>query len=452
MKKVFFFLGILILVTIEYSIAQNNNKIPKQFCISIDGKGYEGAEKIIQTKDGGFVLVGYTSPIDSILDSLVTYVIKTDSLDIYVIKIDAFGNLLWSKTIGGNKWDCAYSIIGTKDGGLAIAGITKSFGAGDWDVFIVKLDANGNLLWSKTIGGNDSDEAYSIIETKDGGLAIAGETNSFGDGKDDFFIVKLDANGNLLWSKTIGGEYFDYAKSIIETKDGGLAIAGRTKSFGAFSYDVFIVKLDVNGNLLWSKTIGGNKEDWANSIIETKDGGLAIAGETSSFGAGFNDVFIVKLDANGNLLWSKTIGGNKEWANSIIETKDGGLAIAGRTESFGAGFSDVFIVKLDVNGNLLWSKTIGGNKEDWANSIIETKDGGLAIAGSTESFGAGKSDFFIIKLKSNGKFIDKDGCTSQNPPTTINLINPELKNINCTLKSVECKTSNPQCEIKNFKK
>ena len=256
------------------------------------------------------------------------------------------------KAIGGPAREAGNSLIQTSDGGYAIAGYTSSFGAGNYDVYVVKLDATGNLQWTKTIGGPENEEGCSLIQTSDGGYAIAGETYSFVAGDWDVYLVKLDAHGNLQWTKTIGGKEEDVGFSLIQTSDGGYAIAGYTSSFGAGNYDVYVVKLDAKGNLEWTKTIGGKKEDMGVSLIQTADGGYAIAGSTSSFGAGEADVYVVKLDATGNLQWTRTIGGEKdEEGRSLIQTADGGYAIAGTTKSFGAGEDDVYVVKLDENGN-----------------------------------------------------------------------------------------------------
>jgi hypothetical protein len=257
------------------------------------------------------------------------------------------------KAIGGKNDDRGNSLIQTSDGGYAIAGATSSFGAGEWDVYVVKLDANGNLQWTKTIGGPKGDYGNSLIQTSDGGYAIACATESFGAGEADVYVVKLDANGNLQWTKTIGGPGGEIGISLIQTSDGGYAIAGSTYSFGAGLLDVYVVKLDAKGYIQWTKTIGGPKGDYGNSLIQTSDGGYAIACATKSFGAEWSDVYVVKLDANGNLQWTKTIGAkNKNYSkSSLIQTSDGGYAIAGHTESFGAGEWDIYVVKLDRNGD-----------------------------------------------------------------------------------------------------
>jgi hypothetical protein len=324
------------------------------------------------------------------------------------------------KAIGGKNDDWGSSLIQTSDGGYAIAGSYGFVGykeevyTGD-DVYLVKLDANGNLQWTKTIGGEKTDGGLSLIQTSDGGYAIAGYTSSFGAGERDVYVVKLDANGNLQWTKTIGGLEDDWGCSLIQTSDGGYAIAGSTYSFGAGGDDVYVVKLDANGNLQWTKTIGGPKGEQGNSLIQTSDGGYVITGVTFSFSAGSGKVYVVKLDAKGNLQWTKTIGGKwGEAGYSLIQTSDGGYAIAGSINSFGAGEDYVYVVKLDANGNLQWTRTIGGPESEEGHSLIQTSDGGYAIAGTTTSFGAGVLlDVYVVKLDKNGNACCAISQTSQ---------------------------------------
>jgi hypothetical protein len=372
-----------------------------QWTKTIGGPKTEEGRSLIQTSDGGYAIAGGT------------YSFGAREGDVYVVKLDAKGNLQWTKTIGGEGIEGGSSIIQTSDGGYAIAGSTTSFGAGGDDVYVVKLDANGNLQWTKTIGGKSNENGSSLIQTSDGGYAIAGETESFG-ARIDVYLVKLDAKGNLQWTKTIGGEGIDYGHSLIQTSDGGYAIAGSTYSFGAREEDVYVVKLDAKGNLQWTKTIGGEGSEGGSSIIQTSDGGYAIAGGTNSFGAGNGDVYVVKLDAKGNLQWTKTIGGkSNENGSSLIQTSDGGYAIAGYTESFGAGQWDIYVVKLDAKGNLQWTKTIGGPKIEAGSSLIQTSDGGYVITGYTKSFGAGREDVYVVKLDKNGKACCAVSQTSQ---------------------------------------
>jgi len=378
-------------ISLPSDIIPANGPSP-HFCKAIGGKNDDRGNSLIQTSDGGYAITGSTKSFGA------------GGYDVYVVKLDAKGNLQWTKTIGGPDREEGNSLIQTSDGGYAIAGSTKSFGAGGYDVYVVKLDAKGNLQWTKTIGAPGTEEGRSLIQTSDGGYAIAGYTTSFGAGEPDVYVVKLDAEGNLQWTKTIGGPGLDAGLSLIQTSDGGYAIAGPTSSFGAGETDVYVVKLDANGNLQWTKTIGGKNDDAGLSLIQTSDGGYAIAGSTISFGVGEPDVYVVKLDANGNLQWTKTIGGpGNEAGYSLIQTSDGGYAIAGPTKSFGAGEWDVYVLKLNADGNLQWTKTIGAKNEDLGKlSLIQTSDGGYAIAGHTESFGAGGDDVYVVKLDKNG--------------------------------------------------
>jgi hypothetical protein len=235
-----------------------------------------------------------------------------------------------------------------------VAGATSSFGAGwDDDIFLIKTDANGNIQWAKTYGGTYGDWAYSVQQTSDGGYIVAGYTDSFGAGDGDIILIKTDANGNIQWAKTYGGTRWDYASSVQQTSDGGYIVAGGTYSFGAgWDDDIFLIKTDANGNIQWAKTYRGASGDGAFSVQQTSDGGYIVANYTFSFGAGWNDIFLIKTDANGNIQWAKTYGGTSwDGAFSVQQTSDGGYIVAGYTYSFGAG-GDIFLIKTDANGNI----------------------------------------------------------------------------------------------------
>jgi len=354
------------------------------------GSGDDSANSIQQTTDRGYIFAGWTESSGA------------GGKDVYIIKLDKNGNKVWEKTYGGSGDDSASSIQQTSDGGYIVAGWTRSFGAGGSDIYIIKLDENGNKVWEKTYGGSDYDEAYSIQQTKDGGYIVAGYTRSFGAGESDIYIIKLDGNGNSVWERTYGGIKDDEAYSIQQTTDGGYIVAGYTESFGAGGADVYIIKLDANGDKVWEKTYGKSKDDGANSILQTTEGGYIVAGWTWSFGKE-EDVYIIKLDANGNKVWEKTYGGSyDDEAYSIQQTKDRGYIVAGETYSFGAGGYDVYVIKLDVNGNKVWERTYGGSYWDFAYSIQQTTDGGYIVAGRTWSFGEGYWDIYIIKLDKFG--------------------------------------------------
>jgi hypothetical protein len=321
---------------------------------------------------------------------------------------------LWSQTYGGTDSDAAYFLVELSDGGFALAGYTWSFGETNTNYFwLVKTDANGNMLWNQTYGKG---RAYSLVETSDGGYAIAGGSR----------LVKTDTDGNMLWNRTYGEGMF---YSLVQTSDGGYALAGDTESFGAGGYDFWLVKTDVHGNMEWNRTYGGTGNEWGCSLVETSDGGYAIAGgsllvktdahgnmlwnqtypvsayvlvETSdggyalagNYGFAYSNRWkLVKTDEYGNMEWNQTIAGALfEKANCLVETSDGGYAIAG-------GW---LLVKTDRYGNTIWYREYGGIGTDRFNSLVETSDGGFAIAGYTESFGAGGSDFWLIKTDAQG--------------------------------------------------
>jgi hypothetical protein len=317
----------------------------------------------------------------------------------------------WSRTYGGTNDDWANAVVPTPDGGYVVAGATCSFGtAGACDVWVLKLDGWGNVQWQKTYGGTSWDGAFAIAPTSDGGYVVAGATWSFGAGSADVWVLKLDGWGNVQWQKTYGGTDWDRVVAIAPTPDGGYVVAGRTWSFGAGYFDLWVLKLDGSGNVQWQKTYGGTDGDKALAIVPTSDGGYVVAGETESFGAGLSDAWVLKLDGSGNVQWQKTYGGTQgDRAFAIVPTSDGGYIVAGETESFGAGLSDAWVLKLDGSGNVQWQKTYGGTGDDATWAIAPTSDGGYVVAGWTESFSAGSSDVWVLKLEADGTV---RGCPS----------------------------------------
>jgi hypothetical protein len=237
-----------------------------------------------------------------------------------------------------------------------MAGETLSYGAGQYDFWLVKTDSAGNQLWAKTYGGTGYDVAFAVVQTIDGGYAIAGSTNSFGAGG-DFWLVKTDSAGNQLWNKTYGGAGGDITRTLVQTSDGGYAMAGWTNgSYGIGDEDLWLVKTDSSGNQLWNKTYGGAGGDYPHSIIQTSDGGFAIAGHTNSYGAGGEDFWLVKTDSAGNMQWTKTFGTTSyEEAWSLVQTTDGGYALAGTINLYSAGGLDFWLVKTDVESGLAWT-------------------------------------------------------------------------------------------------
>jgi len=320
--------------------------------------------------------------------------------DIWILKLDNEGNVEWQKSYGGIGQDNAFAIQQTSDGGYIVAGYTQSFGPGHNDVWILKLDSNGNIEWQKAYGGKFVDYVYAIEQTKDGGYIVAGETHSFGS-RGDAWILKLDNNGNIQWQKAYGGKNNDGIRAIQQTKDGGYVVAGGTGSFGSGSYDAWILKLDSNGNIEWQKVYGGSNWDYVSTIQQTSDGGYIVAGITESFGSGQVDAWILKLDREGNIKWQRAYGGSsRDFAYTIRQTSYGGYIVAGETHSFGYG--NAWILKLDKEGNIEWQKAYGGRGRDYVTTIQQISDGGYVVVGYTQSFGFGSYDAWVLKLDRYG--------------------------------------------------
>ncbi|MFH1862580.1 MAG: hypothetical protein ABH878_07170 [bacterium] len=362
----------------------------------------------------------------------------------------AVGDLLWSRTFGGKGDDGATSIIRTAEGGYVLTGFTGSFGSGGGDVWLLSLSSDGDSLWSHTYGGLNWDCAVDVIQTGDGGFLLTGRTYSFGSGEVDAWLLRTDLHGDSLWSKTFGGSKKDGANCIIETPDGGYLLAACTESYALVwqsgllkrlqlslrlfnryildllghsseitflgvlrsawnvilrqpSCDMWILKIDASGRLLWSRTFGGIHGDCCLSATLRADGGYLLVGCTESFGAGSNDFWIVRINSQGDSLWSHTYGGKGEdLASDVLRTLDLGYLLIGRSQSTGAGGFDFYAVKINPWGDPLWSRTYGGERDEFAFCSASTEDGGYLLAGRTKSFGAGATDAWLVKLDAQG--------------------------------------------------
>ena len=328
-----------------YFVKLNSIGIP-QWTKTIGGTSEEMCLSVIKTTDGGYISTGYTRPVGF------------DYSDFYIVKLDSAFSIQWNKSINRASYDYSFSVVQLNDGGYVVSGLSATGGVFSSDMFIVKLTSTGNYVWSKTYGGAHDEPAMCIIQTTDGGLAFAGYSNSFGP-YNLFNFIKTDSDGNIQWNRLIGesGTGSDI-KSIKQTTDGGYILAGEITPTGTGNYDMYFVKLSSSGTIEWTRTIAGSGYDMANSIIQNSDGSFIAAGYTNSYGAGGNDMFIVKLNSSGALLWSKTVGGTgDDQALSVINAADGGFVAAGFTASFGAGGKDMFIVKFDANGNTCGNTT-----------------------------------------------------------------------------------------------
>jgi hypothetical protein len=307
---------------------------------------------------------------------------------------------VWSRTYGGSQFEYGWSVQQTTDGGYIVTGEVESFGAGNSNVYLIKTNSTGDTLWSRTYGGSARDVGRSVQQTTDGGYIVAGFTLSFGaDDYFDVYLIKTDSIGDTLWTRTYRGSNHDLAWSVQQTTDGGYIVCGETYSFGAGLNDIYLIKTDSDGDTLWTRTYGTDSYEHGTSVQQTTDGGYIVTGWTYVYP--YNDLYLIRTDFNGNTLWTRTYGGSEDdQGYSVQQTTDGGYIVAGTTDSFGAGGFDVWLIKTNSTGGIQWSRTYGGSDWDGANSVQQTTDGGYIVTGYTYSFGA--RDVYLIKTNSSG--------------------------------------------------
>ena len=397
---------------------------------SFGGSGFEGINSIDQTADGGYILMGTASTNNGDVSG------GHGLDDIWVVKTDAMGTLLWQRMLGGSSYEDGGSVISTSDGGCIIVGETRSNDGdvsnnyGAYDVWVVKLNSNGTIEWEKSLGGSGPDSGYGIRELADGGYVLLGITSSTNGmisdpkGSTDSWLVKLDDSGELVWEKTLGGSLSDALRSIANTSDGGFILAGNTSSTdGDVSGnhgggDVWVVKVDSVGNIQWQNCFGGSLQDVAEVVAPAAGGGYFIGAYTNSFdgdvtnGRGGNDFWLIKTDDAGNLLWQRPAGTtNHEYARGMAVTSDGGAILAGGVGLADGDVSQVYggidawLVRFSSTGDLLWEKNMGSTGDDALAAVIQTADGGFLVGGNagaanrdvTEHFGS--RDFWAVKLE-----------------------------------------------------
>ena len=312
---------------------------------------------------------------------------------ILTVSVCAYGqpDSLWSQTFGGISLDEARSVRQTTDGGYILAGSTYGGGSRLWDVLLLKLDASGNVQWSHIYGGPLSDNGSGVLQTADGGYVVAGYTANYGAGNYDAWLIKVAANGDSVWSRTYGGSLNDFAASLEPTADGGYILGGTNLSFSNGYEDLWMVKTDAAGNLQWHHTYGESGFDFGAKARQTNDGGYVIAGYTERQDNGDTDIWVFKTDADGNEQWNHLYGEfNPEYCYDIIQTSDGGYAMCGYTY-FGG-----LMIKTDAAGNQQWQQLHNGT----FTALQQTSDGGYALTGYR--YIGSHYDFLLLKTDSVG--------------------------------------------------
>lgn len=352
------------------------------------GPGHEVGGPISKTPDGGYLLTGMTESNGA------------GEGDLWLVKADRNGTKLWDRTYGGGGVDVGESVLVAGDGGCVVAGYTTSFGAGGRDVWLVKADPEGNLEWDRAFGGPGDEAAWSVEEADDGGYVVVGWTDSYGIGKVDLWILKVDASGTEEWNRTIGGPGDDEGLAVAATRDGGYVVAGRTTSFGAGGSDGWLLKTDGSGKKEWARSFGGYGDDGLSSVLEMEDGYVG-AGYSNSFGSGDYDVWLVKADPLGEEVWNRTMGtAAGDFGNSVKMTEDGGYILAGWTSRAGTRASpdDALLLKTDSEGVAEWLALLGGDGTQSGISVLQVGDGGYVVGGFTNRGSGGGFDLWMTKV------------------------------------------------------
>ncbi|TYA60084.1 hypothetical protein [Formosa maritima] len=426
-----------IICSCESDNNQDNPQHTVDFVNTYGGSKNDRAQSITSTTDGGYAILGYTQSSDGDISDK-----PIEGYDYWVLKFDSNNSIQWSKTYGGTEDDRGNKIIQTPEGGYAILGYTYSSNqdvtenAGLQDYWLAKLDATGNIIWQKSYGYSGLDNGISITQTSDSGFLLVGVldvTASGGAGNTklntskhaggDYWAIKIDSNGIIQWSKYYGGSFTDTPYDVIKTEDNGYIIIGSSDSNDVDisnnlgEYDFWVIKIAATGELLWEKNYGGSQIDEARSIIDTNDGNYLIVGDSRSndfdvsqnFGGA--DVWVIKITPLGELIWEKSFGGSSfDVSRSIKKTQDNGFLISGSSRSADGnltrnqGQNDAWLFKINSEGSLIWQKSIGGSNIDYTYDVTELYDSSIIAVGESESIDGdvsenkGFSDVLIIKI------------------------------------------------------
>ena len=377
---------------------------------TLAGTGNENAHEIEKTFDGGYVMTGKTTSFGS------------GGIDIFVTKFDANFNIEWNKTYGGsgNEGITSAYIHQTSDSGYIVCESTQSFGAGsNNDGYIFKINAQGVTQWASRLIGSNIEYLRDVVETSNGDLLIVGTANSYGTGNSDGYLIKVSSSGTLLWTKTFGGSSTDHLVGIIALPNDNYLLSGSSVNYGPGTRAGLVIKVDVDGNAIWSKTYGGSRSEIFNSSTLLSDGNIVSIGFSDNSSLNIYDILVTKIDTNGNILWSKLYGSSSdEKGFTIKEHFDGGLLISSYSAGFSSG-NQLLLIKTDSLGTPIISKTYGGSGSEWLDNwsypITIAPDSGVVIVGGSTSFSSGDNDVYIIKTNKCLESL----CNEQNVlPTT----------------------------------
>jgi hypothetical protein len=329
----------------------------------------------------GFVVVGSSKSF------------QQGETEAWVLRLDSEGNVVWNQTFLEGEGSEFRSVLDLDNGFLLVGNVFLP--SGNTEGYVVRIDDEGKTSWNITLGGEDFGKLFSAVETQDG-FVLVGLTYSFG-GDTDVWVVKIDGDGNEGWSKTYGGAMEDAGRAVALMDESHYVVAGYTNSMGNGDYDFLLLKIDASGNMAWNKTYGGTQSDKAYAIAETAGGCVAV-GDTRSKGEGESDAWIIKVDADGNLVWDKAVGGEGFDISTCIAVSNEGFLVGGFTFSFGNGERDFWLFKVDDAGSVLWSCTVGRSAFEEAYAVLEVGENEFVMAGWTNSIGQGYYDFYVVKL------------------------------------------------------
>lgn len=345
------------------------------------------------TFDGGTIISGFSTTFS-----------QNSNWDAWVVKTDWAGNGQWSHNYGKAGREAFNAACQTTGNQYAFAGFTTSYSRKE-DFYIVKTDSGGSVIWEKAIGGPDNDAAYDIIATSDSNLVVTGYTYSYGIGGRDMWVMKLSQDGEIIWDVNFGKYYNDMGYAVKEITDGGLIVVGYTEVYSTIHRYMWMVRLDADGKFLWEKVIDYNGFSMATDVIAYDDGSIIIGGQTDSLQNGWLDFWAVKTDFIGNIIWSKVYATSSTNTWKMVKTDKGGFTALGTTTHMGQEAEDFLLINFNKGGEVQWSQTYGGSNFEIGGKLINLGPGiGYGLTGTTKSFGNGITDYYLIATDDQGNW------------------------------------------------